>query len=119
MKIKRIMMLLLIVTASTFLLSFDLPTGWYKAGSESKSYDMGIDKGAGPDHSNAATIKSTANQINGFGTLMQDCLPDKFSGRRIRMTALVKSKDVENKAGLWLRVDKANSTDRLAFDNML
>lgn len=103
---------------TSLFFSFDLPAGWFKAGSELKSYDMGIDKGAGQDGHTAATIKSNVDKINGFGTLMQNCLPDKFLGKRIRMSGYVKSKDVEEKAGLWLRVDEANSKKPLAFDNM-
>lgn len=99
-------------------LSFDLPKDWFKAGSHPKSYDMGIDKGSGPDGKNAATIKSVDKKINGFGTLMQTCLADKFAGKRVRMSGLVKTKDVDEWAGLWFRVDQVNSNDPLAFDNM-
>jgi hypothetical protein len=99
-------------------MSFDLPKGWYKAGSDRKSYEMGIDKDVRYNGSNAATIKSISKP-NGFGTLMQDFLPDKFLGRRIRMSGYMTSKDIDDKAGLWLRVDQANSKDALSFDNML
>jgi hypothetical protein len=98
--------------------SYDLPKGWFKAGSAPAKYDMGIDKGSGQDGKNAATIKSNSDDINGFGTLMQDCLPDKFLGKRIRMTGYVKSENVKDWAGLWLRVDQKNSDVSLAFDNM-
>ena len=109
----------LLVSLALMLFSFDVPVGWFKAGSQPKSYEMGIDKGAGQDGKNAATIKSTAKKINGFGTLMQECLPDKFLGKRIRMSGYVKSKDVNDKAGLWLRIDQADSKKPLSFDNML
>ena len=88
MKIKALKFILIIVAASA-LLSFDLPYGWYKAGSAPKSYDMGIDAGAGQDGKNAATIKSIDKKIKGFGTLMQYSLPDKYLGRRIRMSGIV------------------------------
>lgn len=100
------------------LLSFDQPTGWFIAGSDPKKYDMGIDKGAGQDGKNAATIKSTAKKIKGFGTLMQNCLPDNYLGKRVRMTGLVKTKDVSNWAGLWFRIDEKGSNSSLGFDNM-
>jgi hypothetical protein len=79
---------------------------------------MGIDKGAGQDGKNAATIKSTAKKIKGFGTLMQNCLPDKYLGKRVRMTGLVKTQDVSHWAGLWFRIDEKGSTKSLGFDNM-
>lgn len=109
-------MLLFGMTAT--LVFFELPEGWFKAGSKPKSYDMGIDKGAGPDGKNAATIKSIDKKIDGFGTLMQTSSPQNYLGQRVRMTGFVKSKDVKEKAGLWFRVDQENSKKSLAFDNM-
>ena len=108
-----------IVIVSFFIFAFDIPSGWFQAGSKPDSYDMGIDLGAGRDGKNAATIKSREEKINGFGTLMQECIPGNYLGRRVRMSAFVKSKDVENKAGLWLRVDESGEKKPLAFDNML
>ena len=116
---KKILTSMLLIAMTVTLSSFDLPKGWGKAGSEPKSYDMGIDKGAGQDGKNAATIKSIEKKINGFGTLMQNCLPDKYLGKRVRMSGYMKSKDFDDKAGLWLRVDQANSEKPLSFDNML
>ncbi len=116
--IKFVFKLLLLSVASLTLLSFDLPADWFKAGSHPKSYDMGVDRGSGPDGKNAATIRSEAKKINGFGTLMQVCSADKYAGKRVRMTGLLKSNDVEEWAGFWFRVDQVNSNDPLAFDNM-
>jgi hypothetical protein len=108
---------LFIVLAST-LLSFVLPQGWFKAGSKPKSYDMGIDKGAGQNGKDVATIKSIDKKIDGFGTLMQTSSPQKYLGQRVRMTGFVKSKDVKETSGLWFRVDQENSRKPLSFDNM-
>jgi hypothetical protein len=116
--VKKLLTFGLLITTTVTLFSFDLPTGWYKAGSLPKSYDMGIDKGAGQDGKNAATIKSTAKKINGFGTLMQTCLADKYLGRRVRMSGMVKTKDVSDWSGLWLRVDQKGARQALGFDNM-
>jgi hypothetical protein len=106
------------VSATSTQLSFNLPVDWFKTGSEPESYEMGIDKGAGQDGKNSATIKSIQKKINGFGALMQNCAPDKYLGKKIRMTALVKSKEIADWAGLWLRVDKQGSQTPLSFDNM-
>ena len=100
------------------LFSFTLPSNWFKAGSSPKSYEMGLVKGLGSNGSNAATIKSIDKNIKGFGTLMQECKADKFLGKRVKMTALVKSENVKRWAGLWLRVDQARSQQPLAMDNM-
>ena len=110
---KGLMTLSLIIIFS----SFDLPAGWFKAGSKPKSYKMGIDKGAGKDGRNAATIKSKSGKIDGFGTLMQFSLPDKYRGKRVRMTGFLKTDKVSDWAGLWFRVDK-KGFGSIAFDNM-
>jgi len=79
---------------------------------------MYLDSGAGKDGKSALSIKSFRSSIDGFGTLMQSFLAEKYSGKRIRLTGYIKSKYVEGWAGLWLRVDKENSKQTLAFDNM-
>jgi hypothetical protein len=108
----------LLPTAIFSLLSFDLPEGWIKAGSKPKSYEMAIAIGQAQDGKNAATIKSVDKKIDGFGTLMQQCKPDKYLGKRIKMTAYVRSEKVSDWAGLWLRVDQSGSQQSLSFDNM-
>lgn len=100
------------------LLSFDMPKGWFKAGSKPSEYEMGTDKNSGHDGKNAATIQSISPVIDGFGTLMQDCKPGKYLGKRVRMTGYVKSKDVNEWAGLWFRVDGDMRGRSLSFDNM-
>lgn len=79
---------------------------------------MGIDVGSGQSGNNAATIKSKSNKINGFGTLMQNSLPDNFLGKRVKMSGYVKSENVANWAGLWLRIDQKNKDFAISFDNM-
>ena len=52
-----------------------------------------------------------------FGTIVQAIDATKFAGQRLRFTGYVKTEDVTDYAGLWLRV---NSSDRgtVAFDDM-
>ncbi len=108
----------LIIGTTLALLSFDKPAGWFSAGSKPQSYEMGIDKGAGQSGKNAATIKSKDFTIDGFGTLMQQSSPDKYLGKRVRMTGYVKTENVASWAGLWLRIDQSGSQQPLSFDNM-
>jgi hypothetical protein len=115
---KKINKSILLVGTAGALFSFDLPTGWFVAGSSPKSYEMGIDKRAGQDGKNAATIKSIEKEIDGFGTLMQESKPDRYLGKRVRMSGYIKSDNVGQWAGLWLRVDQAASKEPLSFDNM-
>lgn len=111
--------IILLISLAAFLISFETPAGWFKAGNKAESYDMGIDKGSGMDGKNAATIKSMDKEIDGYGTLMQSSSPEKFKGKRIRLSGYIKSAGVNEKAGFWLRIGQANSQNFLAFDNMM
>lgn len=115
---KQIVTGLLLFATSMALCAYDLPKGWHKAGSDPKKYEMGIDKGAGENGKNVATIKSIVKHTSGFGTLMQQSTPDKYKGKRVRMTGYMKSENVAEWAGFWFRVDQAGTDERLAFDNM-
>jgi hypothetical protein len=117
-QIKKLLTGVLFIAVTISFFSFDLPTGWFKAGSKPKSYDMGIDKGAGRDGKSAATIKSNSNKIKGFGTLMQNSLPYNYLGKRVRMTGWVMTQDVSDWSGLWFRIDEKGSNQPLGFDNM-
>ena len=108
--------LVLAVTVSLF--SFNEAAGWFKAGSAADSYDMGIDQVDGREGKNVGTIKSNTKKIKGFGTLMQNSLPDKYIGKRVRMSAFVKTENVSNWAGIWFRIDELGTTQSLGFDNM-
>ncbi len=109
---------ILLFTATIFLCSYNLPKGWFKAGNQPDKYDMGTDVGSGRNGKNAATIKSISNEISGFGTLMQQSLPDEYLGKRVRMSGYMKSVNVDQWAGFWFRVDQSKSSKSLSFDNM-
>jgi hypothetical protein len=98
---------------------YKVPQGWFIAGTpeDYDKYIIGVEKGAGQESKNAATIKSIEKNIKGFGNLMQNSSPEKFLNKRVRMSGYMKSKDVVW-ASFWFRVDQANSNTPLSFDNM-
>lgn len=100
------------------LCAYDLPAGWFRAGSKPADYEMGTDPGAGMNKSNAATIKSIKKKIDGFGTLMQTFSADRYKGKRIRLSGYMKADGVDGTAGFWLRVDGKGNEGSLSFDNM-
>ena len=63
--VKKLLTCIFLIATTVTLLSFDLPKDWFKAGSHPKSYDMGIDKGAGQNGKNAGTIKSIDKMHDG------------------------------------------------------
>lgn len=96
-----------------------IPEGWFKAGSSPKSYDIGIENKVGNAGENAAYIKSNQENVNGFGTIMQNFSAEKYLNKRVRFSGYIKSKNVAESAGLWMRIDgKENPTKPLGFDNM-
>ncbi len=91
--------------------------GWFLAGSEPGSYTIGLDKTIYKSGASSAFIESTNKEIKGFGTLMQTSSAMEYLGKRIKMTAFIKSENVSNWAGMWLRVD-SKQKKILSFDNM-
>ncbi len=116
--VKKLLKGALFIAMTLVFFSFNLPTGWHKAGTNSKGYEMGIAMGEGQDGKNAATIKSITKKRKGFGTLMQSCLPDNYLGKRVRMSGMIKTKNVSQWSGLWFRIDQEGSSECLGFDNM-
>jgi hypothetical protein len=95
--------------------STTLPVGWRLAGSHPQDYEAGVTPGA-VDGRPAAYLHATVASA-GFGTIMQQFKADAYRGQRLRLSALVRSEDVERWAGLWMRVDGTGRSS-LAFDNM-
>lgn len=98
-----------------------VPRGWYLSGSNPADYESGMDQTQYEGH-RVVYLKATTTATKGFGTLMQDFQADNYAGKRVRLSAMMKSENVANWAGLWMRVDKStgasSSPKMLAFDNM-
>jgi len=52
--------------------------------------------------------------VDGFGTLMQQFTAEQYLGKRVRLSGVVKSQEVAEWAGLWLRVDKGKEMVAIA-----
>jgi hypothetical protein len=91
--------------------------GWFKAGSKPEAYEWGK---ADEKYNDGAVyfLKSKEPAIDGFGTIMTYIMPEKYSGKRIRLTGYVKNESLTGWAGMWMRVDGTNKNKSLAFDNM-
>lgn len=96
----------------------DAPKDWTLDGNKWDSYATGVDTSS-LNGSTCAFLKSNKSKINGFGTLMQSFKAEKYHGTRLRLSAYVKTKDVADWAGLWMRIDDYNVYNiSLSFDNM-
>ena len=64
----------------------------------------------------SASLTSRSGQADGFGTLMQQIKADEYRGKHVRLTARIKTRNVDGRATLWLRVDGPGNVEDL--DNM-
>jgi hypothetical protein len=55
--------------------------------------------------------------VDDFGSIMQTFRADGYRGRRVRLSGYMRTRDVENSARMWMRVD-GPETSPIAFDNM-
>jgi hypothetical protein len=103
--------------------STDLPTGWVRAGDHPAEYEMAVDPKGGKTGKACPFIRARTAEAQGFGTLMQTFDAAEYVGKRLRLSALVKSAGITKWAGLWMRVDGITPPGQqmpavLAFDNM-
>lgn len=93
-----------------------MPRGWFLTGSDPDDYVAGTDSSVAHSGARSGFIQSRLSP-RGFATLMQQCKAERFRAKRLRLSAYIKTADVERWAGLWMRVNGADSAI-LAFDNM-
>lgn len=121
-KLSVLTLIAIIITAGLLFANNDLNAqkidGWFLAGSKPNSYTIGLDKSVYKTEGSSAFLESIENKIEGFGTLMQTSSVDEYLGKRIKMTAYIKSDNVADWAGMWLRVDSRQTKKSLSFDNM-
>jgi tetratricopeptide (TPR) repeat protein len=89
---------------------------WGKAGSNPNEYNMGGDPFS-LNVNQAGFVKFIGDVSEGFGTLSTGIKPNKYLGKRVKLSVSLKTENVEKWASMWMRVD---GEDKLAisFDNM-
>ena len=113
--ITRSLFNLLIVCVNT---SVHAQYNWFKTGSAKDDYVMRIDSVNTHNNNYVFTLQSVADAGENFGTMMQYIKAAGYLGKRVKMSAYVKTKDVKNWSGIWMRVDQEGSEQYLSFDNM-
>jgi hypothetical protein len=94
------------------------PTGWGKSGSDPGNYEIFADTNIRRSGKASATIKAKPTAVKDqFTTMMQSIRADNFRGKRVRLSGYIKTENVGNYAGMWMRVDGADMK-MLDFDNM-
>ncbi|WP_100402392.1 helix-turn-helix transcriptional regulator [Bacillus sp. FJAT-42315] len=92
--------------------------GWFLSGSHPHNYQMGRDQKVIHQGRYSGYLKSVTVQEEGeFATMMQQFKAEKFIGKRIKLSAFIKTEKVQPFCGMWMRVDNT-AGDVLQFDNM-
>lgn len=76
-----------------------------------KLYEIGIDSKGRLPNKPSAFLTSKAGDPAHYGTLMQNFVPTKFRGKRVRYSAYLKTEDVAHGAGLWIVVIGAKNNN--------
>lgn len=92
----------------------------WSADHDSKHFEIGIDPNEKHSGRRSAYVKSLTQKPPEFGNIDQGFIPTKQLGKRIRMSAWVKTNVTSGTAQLWLRIDRPSNVHTAAglFDNM-
>jgi hypothetical protein len=104
-----------------------VPAPWFISGTHRTNYEAGLLRSTSENTSTSESTRHGTRVVRlrmrtgvadavGFGTLMQSISAARYVGRRVRFAAAIKTHEVSDWAGLWLRVDTASGTHQI--DNM-
>jgi hypothetical protein len=93
----------------------NVPRGWILVGTKAANYEVLQDVEQSYQGHLSVALKSKQSKVDGFGTLMQSIQAEQYRGKKIRFGGMVKSDEVVDWAGLWMRIDRGK--DVVAFDN--
>ncbi len=93
-----------------------LPKGYFGGSAKADQYEVGVSRKEKHGGKASGFVRMKDADDTDFGTLAQVFKADDYRGKRVLLSAWVKTKDVAGGAALWMRVDGADKT--LAFDNM-
>ena len=90
--------------------------GWWEAGGAPQDYDFGTEHVDGAPDQKSAFIKSIVPAPQKWGTLSQAISAASYLGKRVRLSAMLKTKDADS-AQLWLQM-QGHGNKMLSFYNM-
>jgi hypothetical protein len=91
--------------------------GWFLSGDNPDGYIVDNDKTVTYKSASSGFIRSKRDRVSGFGTLMQQTDITNYIGKKLKLSAVIKTDNVKDWAGLWVRIDGENAHN-LWFDNM-
>ena len=108
-KVSVLSLVAILVFGGLFLTKNDLKAqkieGWFLAGNKAECYKIGLDKSVYKTGGSSAFLESKCKKIEGFGTLAQTSSAEEYLGKKVKMTAWIKSRNVSDFANIWIRAD--------------
>ncbi|MBE9609148.1 glyoxalase superfamily protein [Chitinilyticum piscinae] len=97
-----------------------LPAGWHRFGTCLDCYITGLDPLVSWQDKRAAVIRHNGKSLpdirERYATLMQTFVPGRWAGKKIALSAMLKSSEAES-VQMWMRIDGPQGV--LKFDNMM
>jgi len=90
--------------------------GWFSAGSNPAGYEIGVDTKVKFRGKASGFIRARTEGALGFGSLMQIFKASYYRGKRVRLTAIIRTEQAAY-AALWMRVDLPGRKEG-AYDDM-
>ena len=109
------LVLLLLLTAFATVRADGLPMGWFTYSPKQGEFLSKRDSGSVHSGKAAAAITRVSGSGDNFETVMQAINAAPFAGKRVRLSAWLKT-EVADSAQLWLRID--GPAQQLTMDNM-
>lgn len=88
-------------------LAADIP-GWFMSGGGRKAYEVVLDTKVKRSGKASALLKPI-DKPESYGTLMQAFVPNDYLGKRVRLTAYIKTEGATGRVDFWARVQAASS----------
>ena len=92
-----------------------VPLGWRFDGQESQDFSISVSTAIQRTGAASAHIRGGERAANGMATMAQSIRADAFRGKRVRLSAYLRTADAQA-AGVWLRVD--GQTKPITLANM-
>ena len=90
---------------------------WGKWGKSPEDYEVDGNPTVAHGTAGGGLIQSVVPEPKDFGTLSNSVKPEPFIGKHVRLSGFIKSENVNQWVGFWMRVDGPNGHS-VSFDNM-
>jgi hypothetical protein len=94
-----------------------LPAPWFVSGERPSSYQAGIDNVETSSGKGAKFLRYVQGDDKRFASLVQTISAQRYLGQRIRFRAMIKTRDVNDWAGLWMQVQASNRTNAAFYNS--